>query len=204
MLKGKAYRQMSEKGQNIINNGTYSEIENHIRENYGEDSEVYSQFKNADTSDPAMVGYIANTVAADEYNKATQSYVDVVTPAISERLQELDVPKNEADNIAMQSMERMMNGNGRKNVDAGQYQEAYDTVEKELINHMQGNETDWTSRMDLSEYRAHQENAQDMVKLANGESLKPTLDENTQSKLNAEMDEKTEQWRNNRRWSTPD
>ena len=188
--KGKAYRQMSEKGQNIINNGTYSEIENHIRENYGEDSEVYSQFKNADTSDPAMVGYIANTVAADEYNKATQSYVDVVTPAISERLQELDVPKNEADNIAMQSMERMMNGNGRKNVDAGQYQEAYDTVEKELINHMQGNETDWTSRMDLSEYRAHQENAQDMVKLANGESLKPTLDENTQSKLNAEMDEK--------------
>lgn len=188
--KGKAYRQMSEKGQNIINNGTYSEIENHIRENYGEDSEVYSQFKNADTNDPAMVGYIANTVAADEYNKATQSYVDVVTPAISERLQELDVPKNEADNIAMQSMERMMNGNGRKNVDAGQYQEAYDTVEKELINHMQGNETDWTSRMDLSEYRTHQENAQDMVKLANGESLKPTLDENTQSKLNAEMDEK--------------
>ena len=188
--KGKAYRQMSEKGQNIINNGTYSEIENHIRENYGEDSEVYSQFKNADTSDPAMVGYIANTVAADEYNKATQSYVDAVAPAISERLQELDVPKNEADNIAMQSMERMMNGNGRKNVDAGQYQEAYDTVEKELINHMQGNETDWTSRMDLSEYRTHQENAQDMVKLANGESLKPTLDENTQSKLNAEMDEK--------------
>lgn len=188
--KGKAYRQMSQKGQNIINNGTYSEIENHIRENYGEDSEVYSQFKNADTNDPAMVGYIANTVAADEYNKATQSYVDVVTPAISERLQELDVPKNEADNIAMQSMERMMNGNGRKNVDAGQYQEAYDTVEKELINHMQGNETDWTSRMDLSEYRTHQENAQDMVKLANGESLKPTLDENTQSKLNAEMDEK--------------
>jgi hypothetical protein len=188
--KGKAYRQMSQKGQNIINSGTYSEIENHIRENYGEDSEVYSQFKNADTSDPAMVGYIANTVAADEYNKATQSYVDVVTPAISERLQELDVPKNEADNIAMQSMERMMNGNGRKNVDAGQYQEAYDTVEKELINHMQGNETDWTSRMDLSEYRTHQENAQDMVKLANGESLKPTLDENTQSKLNAEMDEK--------------
>lgn len=188
--KGKAYRQMSQKGQNIINSGTYSEIENHIRENYGEDSEVYSQFKNADTNDPAMVGYIANTVAADEYNKATQSYVDVVTPAISERLQELDVPKNEADNIAMQSMERMMNGNGRKNVDAGQYQEAYDTVEKELINHMQGNETDWTSRMDLSEYRTHQENAQDMVKLANGESLKPTLDENTQSKLNAEMDEK--------------
>lgn len=188
--KGKAYRQMSQKGQNIINSGTYSEIENHIRENYGEDSEVYSQFKNADTNDPAMVGYIANTVAADEYNKATQSYVDAVTPAISERLQELDVPKNEADNIAMQSMERMMNGNGRKNVDAGQYQEAYDTVEKELINHMQGNETDWTSRMDLSEYRTHQENAQDMVKLANGESLKPTLDENTQSKLNAEMDEK--------------
>lgn len=188
--KGKAYRQMSEKGQNIINNGTYSEIENHIRENYGEDSEVYSQFKNAETNDPAMVGYIANTVAADEYNKATQSYVDAVAPAISERLQELDVPKNEADNIAMQSMERMMNGNGRKNVDAGQYQEAYDTVEKELINHMQGNETDWTSRMNLSEYRTHQENAQDMVKLANGESLKPTLDENTQSKLNAEMDEK--------------
>ena len=188
--KGKAYRQMSEKGQNIINNGTYSEIENHIRENYGEDSEVYSKFKNAETNDPAMVGYIANTVAADEYNKATQSYVDAVAPAISERLQELDVPKNEADNIAMQSMERMMNGNGRKNVDAGQYQEAYDTVEKELINHMQGNETDWTSRMDLSEYRTHQENAQDMVKLANGESLKPTLDENTQSKLNAEMDEK--------------
>lgn len=188
--KGKAYRQMSEKGQNIINNGTYSEIENHIRENYGEDSEVYSQFKNAETNDPAMVGYIANTVAADEYNKATQSYVDAVAPAISERLQELDVPKNEADNIAMQSMERMMNGNGRKNVDAGQYQEAYDTVEKELINHMQGNETDWTSRMDLSEYRTHQENAQDMVKLANGESLKPTLDKNTQSKLNAEMDEK--------------
>jgi hypothetical protein len=188
--KGKAYRQMSEKGQNIINNGTYSEIENHIRENYGEDSEVYSQFKNAETNDPAMVGYIANTVAADEYNKATQSYVDAVAPAISERLQELDVPKNEADNIAMQSMERMMNGNGRKNVDAGQYQEAYDTVEKELINHMQGNETDWTSRMNLSEYRTHQENTQDMVKLANGESLKPTLDENTQSKLNAEMDEK--------------
>lgn len=188
--KGKAYRQMSEKGQNIINNGTYSEIENHIRENYGEDSEVYSQFKNAETNDPAMVGYIANTVAADEYNKATQSYVDAVAPAISERLQELDVPKNEADNIAMQSMERMMNGNGRKNVDAGQYQEAYDTVEKELINHMQGNETDWTSRMNLSEYRTHQENAQDIAKLANGESLKPTLDENTQSKLNAEMDEK--------------
>lgn len=165
----KVRTQVSEKGQKIIDNNTNVELEDYIKDNYEKDSKVYKLMKNSDMQDPMDVGYLSNVVELEEYNKATKSYDETMVPAIASRLEELNVPTNEATKIAQETVE---NFGKNKNVDYGQYTDAYQQVKQDITDKSKGKAVEWIDKLDMSQQAEHIERMKRISKLGEGQSLK--------------------------------
>lgn len=183
--KNKEYRTMAKTGDAILRNNGFEELQEHIAQNYDEESNLYKQMANTDINDSAQVGFLASLAAENEYNQAMESYSNTVNEAVSNRLQELNVPKQIADNMAPTVLEN-------RNVDAGQYQETYNQVKQELMNGITGREDNWVSDIDLTDRDNHLENARTIEKLAVGESLRKGLSKSVANDVKSKIDEKRE------------
>ena len=181
--KNKEYRTMAKTGDAILRNNGFEELQEHIAQNYDEESNLYKQMANTDINDSAQVGFLASLAAENEYNQAMESYSNTVNEAVSNRLQELNVPKQIADNMAPTVLEN-------RNVDAGQYQETYNQVKQELMNGITGREDNWVSDIDLTDRDNHLENARTIEKLAVGESLRKGLSKSVANDVKSKIDEK--------------
>jgi hypothetical protein len=183
--KNKEHRTMAKTGDAILRNNGFEELQEHIAQNYDEESNLYKQMSNTDINDSAQVGFLASLAAENEYNQAMESYSNTVNEAVSNRLQELNVPKQIADNMAPTVL-------GSKNVNAGQYQETYNQVKQELMNGITGREDNWVSDIDLTDRDNHLENARTIEKLAVGESLRKGLSKSVANDVKSKIDEKRE------------
>lgn len=183
--KNKEHRTMAKTGDAILRNNGFEELQEHIAQNYDEESNLYKQMANTDINDSAQVGFLASLAAENEYNQAMESYSNTVNEAVSNRLQELNVPKQIADNMAPTVL-------GNKNVNAGQYQETYNQVKQELVNGITGREDNWVSDIDLTDRDNHLENARTIEKLAVGESLRKGLSKSVTNDVKSKIDEKKE------------
>lgn len=183
--KNKEYRTMAKTGDAILRNNGFEELQEHIAQNYDEESNLYKQMANTDINDSAQVGFLASLAAENEYNQAMESYSNTVNEAVSNRLQELNVPKQIADSMAPTVL-------GNKNVNAGQYQETYNQVKQELMNGITGREDNWVSDIDLTDRDNHLENARTIEKLAVGESLRKGLSKSVANDVKSKIDEKKE------------
>ena len=183
--KNKEHRTMAKTGDAILRNNGFEELQEHIAQNYDEESNLYKQMANTDINDSAQVGFLASLAAENEYNQAMESYSNTVNEAVSNRLQELNVPKQIADNMAPTVL-------GSKNVNAGQYQETYNQVKQELMNGITGREDNWVSDIDLTDRDNHLENARTIEKLAVGESLRKGLSKSVANDVKSKIDEKRE------------
>lgn len=183
--KNKEHRTMAKTGDAILRNNGFEELQEHIAQNYDEESNLYKQMANTDINDSAQVGFLASLAAENEYNQAMESYSNTVNEAVSNRLQELNVPKQIADNMAPTVL-------GNKNVNAGQYQETYNQVKQELVNGITGREDNWVSDIDLTDRDNHLENARTIEKLAVGESLRKGLSKSVANDVKSKIDEKRE------------
>ena len=183
--KNKEYRTMAKTGDAILRNNGFEELQEHIAQNYDEESNLYKQMANTDINDSAQVGFLASLAAENEYNQAMDSYSNTVNEAVSNRLQELNVPKQIADSMAPTVL-------GNKNVNAGQYQGTYNQVKQELVNGITGREDNWVSDIDLTDRDNHLENARAIEKLAVGESLRKGLSKSVANDVKSKIDEKRE------------
>ena len=190
--QNKSYRDMSKKGQNIIDNGIYEEMEEHIKNNYSPDSELYQQMLNIDKQDSAQVGFLANTVEVEKLYQATDGYQKALEPAISERLQELNVPADEAERIAYEKVNNIRTGMN-VDIELGKYEDAFRQVEKEIEGDAKGKETAISDKIDRTEQKLYANEYEQVKKWGRGESLRPQTDETAVDKVNKNIEAKQEQ-----------
>lgn len=184
-----AYREMSRNGQEIINNNAYEALEKHIINNYDEDSDLYKQMKNTDINDTAQVGYLNGIAAQNEYQKAIESQNSIIYPAMSQRLQELNVPENVANSIANQSALNLTTGN-TENINAGKYQKEYEQVQSELFDGLNGKQNNWVSGLDFTERNKYLQNASEIEKMAKKDDTERNAVKSVTKEIKTKLEEK--------------
>ncbi len=187
--QNKAYRDMSKKGQKIIDNGIYEEMEEHIKNNYSPESELYQQMLNTDKQDSEQVGFLANTVEVEKLYQATDGYWKAAQPAISERLQELNVPADEAERIAYEKVNNMRTGIEAE-IKLGKYEDAFRQVEEEIKKDVKGQETAISDKIDRTEQKLYANEYEQVKKWGAGESLRPQIDKTAEDTVKKNIETK--------------
>lgn len=189
-VRNSSYREMNKKGENIVNNDIFTDLEEHIKENYAPDSEVYQQMLNTDRKNSEQVGYLANVAEMQEHLKAGESYREALEPAVSERLKELNMPKEEAEQTAHNIVNNMRSGTSGKNIEPEGYAKEYQQIRKEIKEALKGKTNELTEKMDVSEQERHLNNAEMIKKLGRGESFQQEEIKSTEEKINGIITEK--------------
>lgn len=176
-FKNSANMEIAEKGEKIIKSKKDVELKDYIENNYDKTSDVYQLMKNIDFESPEEVGYLSNAVELNEYQNSVQKFDEAMVPAVESRLRELNVPENEAKNLAVKTVENIGN---KKDIDAGEYKEAYDQVKRDIKAKNSGVSVEWLDNVDLTQQAEHIDRMKKIAGLSEGKSLKTEKEQNIQ------------------------
>ncbi len=168
-VRNKANFEITNKGENIIKHNKNTELKEYIEDNYDKSSEVYQLMKNIDFESPEEVGYLSNAVELNEYQNSVQKFDEVMVPAVESRLRELKVPENEAKDLAVKTVENI---GSKKDIDAGEYKEAYEQVKRDIKAKNSGVSVEWLDNVDLTGQAEHIDKMKKIAGLSEGKSLK--------------------------------
>lgn len=168
-VRNKANFEITNKGENIIKHNKNTELKEYIEDNYDKSSEVYQLMKNTDLENPGEVGYLSNAVELNEYQNSIQKFDDAMIPAVKSRLEELNVPKSDATELAVKTIQNIGN---RNDIDAGPYKEAYDQIKRDIREKNKGVSVEWLDNVDLTGQAEHIDKMKKIAGLSEGKSLK--------------------------------
>lgn len=176
-VRNKANFEITNKGENIIKHNKNTELKEYIEDNYDKSSEVYQLMKNTDLENPGEVGYLSNAVELSEYQNSVQKFDEAMVPAVESRLRELKVPENEAKDLAVKTVENI---GSKKDIDAGEYKEAYEQVKRDIKAKNSGVSVEWLDNVDLTQQAEHIDRMKKIAGLSEGKSLKTEKEQNIQ------------------------
>lgn len=176
-VRNKANFEITNKGENIIKHNKNTELKEYIEDNYDNSSEVYQLMKNTDLENPGEVGYLSNAVELSEYQNSIQKFDDAMIPAVKSRLEELNVPESDATELAVKTIQNIGN---RKDIDAGEYKEAYEQVKRDIKAKNSGVSVEWLDNVDLTQQAEHIDRMKKIAGLSEGKSLKTEKEQNIQ------------------------
>lgn len=176
-FKNSANMEIAEKGEKIIKSKKDVELKDYIENNYDKTSDVYQLMKNIDFESPEEVGYLSNAVELNEYQNSVQKFDEAMVPAVESRLRELNVPENEAKDLAVKTVENI---GSKKDIDAGEYKEAYEQVKRDIKTKNSGVSVEWLDNVDLTQQAEHIDRMKKIAGLSEGKSLKTEKEQNIQ------------------------
>ena len=176
-FKNPANMEIAEKGKKIIKSKKDVELKDYIENNYDKTSDVYQLMKNIDFESPEEVGYLSNAVELNEYQNSVQKFDEAMVPAVESRLRELKVPENEAKDLAVKTVENI---GSKKDIDAGEYKEAYEQVKRDIKAKNSGVSVEWLDDVDLTQQAEHIDRMKKIAGLSEGKSLKTEKEQNIQ------------------------
>lgn len=176
-VRNKANFEITNKGENIIKHNKNTELKDYIENNYDKTSDVYQLMKNIDFESPEEVGYLSNAVELNEYQNSVQKFDEAMVPAVESRLRELKVPENEAKDLAVKTVENI---GSKKDIDAGEYKEAYEQVKRDIKAKNSGVSVEWLDNVDLTQQAEHIDRMKKIAGLSEGKSLKTEKEQNIQ------------------------
>lgn len=176
-FKNSANMEIAEKGEKIIKSKKDVELKDYIENNYDKTSDVYQLMKNIDFESPEEVGYLSNAVELNEYQNSVQKFDEAMVPAVESRLRELKVPENEAKDLAVKTVENI---GSKKDIDAGEYKEAYEQVKRDIKAKNSGVSVEWLDNVDLTQQAEHIDRMKKIAGLSEGKSLKTEKEQNIQ------------------------
>lgn len=176
-FKNSANMEIAEKGKKIIKSKKDVELKDYIENNYDKTSDVYQLMKNIDFESPEEVGYLSNAVELNEYQNSVQKFDEAMVPAVESRLRELKVPENEAKDLAVKTVENI---GSKKDIDAGEYKEAYEQVKRDIKAKNSGVSVEWLDNVDLTQQAEHIDRMKKIAGLSEGKSLKTEKEQNIQ------------------------
>ncbi len=168
-VRNKANFEITNKGENIIKHNKNTELKDYIENNYDKTSDVYQLMKNINFESPEEVGYLSNAVELNEYQNSVQKFDEAMVPAVESRLRELKVPENEAKDLAVKTVENI---GSKKDIDAGEYKEAYEQVKRDIKAKNSGVSVEWLDNVDLTQQAEHIDKMKKIAGLSEGKSLK--------------------------------
>lgn len=186
-----SYRKMAKYGSNITSGNSVSQLQAFIRKNYSKNQELYKQMENTDFTDDAYVGHLAVSAILSERQRAKQSYNDAVIPAVSRRLEELGVKPEDSEIVAYEVVYRTSDRSGNIVSETGKkYGDIITRVSDELSGTKDGKMQQWVKDIDFSWFEKHNQNAEMLDKLTQGESFAKKADKSTNEKIKEEISKK--------------